>query len=131
MIEEAIYAHLIADSVVSPLVAVGGGKYHIYPARLPDGFPTTASYAIAYTEIKQQLVYPVLRESVFQFSCFGRTYAQAKALANALDNALNDYNESKLGGVLAVNYVKFQNRSHLYDEVGKLWYYVVDVSFKY
>ena len=131
MIEEAIYAHLIADSVISPLVTATGGKYHVYPMRLPDGFPDDKNYAIAYTEIKQQLVYPLLRESVFQFNCFGRTYAQAKTLANALDVSLNDYNESKLGGVLAVNYIKFQNRSPLYDEVGKLWYYAVDVSFKY
>lgn len=131
MIEEAIYTELSENDTVGTLVDAGGGKFHIYPARLPDGFPSSANYAITYSEIKQDLIYPLLRQSVFQFSCFGRTYAQARALANALDEALNDFNEDKLGGTKAVNYVKFQNRSHLYDEVGKLWYYVVDVSFKY
>lgn len=130
-LEEAIFEHLTNDGIVSVLISGAGGVFHIYPLRLPDGFPAAANYGISYTEVSQELIYPLLRQSAFQFNCFGRTFEQARDLANALDQSLNDIYAHQLGDIFGVTYIKFQGRSVLYDDVAKLYYYAVDVTFKF
>jgi hypothetical protein len=131
MINEAIFAELTENAGVADLIDAGSGKFHLYPLRLPDGFPNSADYAISYTEISQSRVFPALKVSNMQFSCFGRTYDQANELASAVDSALNYLSEHKLGGELDVKFVMVLSQNALYDEVSKLWYYVIDASFKY
>lgn len=93
-IEEALYAHLTSDANVTALMST-----RLYPGRLPQD-PTYP--AARYSRVTgprahghdgpHSLAWPR-----FQFDCFGTTYAQAKALLNAIRVSLDGFS-GVLGG---------------------------------
>lgn len=132
--EEALFSQIKSDSSLATKLLIAGSSpasYHIYPLRLPDAFSPTADYAITYTQISEQRVYPTLKVSRIQFNCFGRTFIKARDLAEDLDQALDDLASEKLGGTLSTAYIKTEGKQALYDDVSKLWYFAVDISVKY
>jgi hypothetical protein len=130
MLEEALYTTLKNDADISAKVK-DGSVYHIYPLRFPEGLTLTNGYALTYTEISQELNYPLVRQSIFQINAFGDTFEKARNLADDVFDALNDLSEMLLGGTYPINYIKFRNRQALFDATAKLWYYSVDVAIKY
>jgi hypothetical protein len=129
MLEEAIFAHIIADSTLATKLSAGSGKYHIYPVRAPDG--VAPSKMLVYTEISQSLTYPLVRASRFQISCIASTYEDARGMAADIDRIFNDYNEVLLGGTFAVKYIKFEGRTSLFDEDAKLYVFPVELFIKF
>lgn len=128
MLEQAIFNEITADTTLAPKLQ-SGSKYHVYPLFVPEG--VLPDRAIAYTEIDQSLTYPILRTSLFQISCFAKTFAESIDLADDIDRIFNDLSEYNLGGVKGVTYVKFQGRSNLYDTDAKLYQCIVELLFKY
>ncbi len=89
MIDVALRAILLADSAVSALAAGGVHQSHI-----PAGatLPAAAISRIARpprVQAHDERV-PVV-ERVFQVSCYGKTDKEALQLADAVENALDDY----------------------------------------
>ena len=128
MLEQAIFNEITADTTLASKLQ-SGSIYHIYPLFVPEG--VLPERAIAYTEIDQSLIYPILRTSLFQISCFAKTFAESIDLADDIDRIFNDLSEYNLGGVKGVTYVKFQGRSNLYDTDAKLYQCIVELLFKY
>ena len=129
MLEEAIYAHIIADSTLATKVANGVGKYHIYPLRAPDG--AAPNKMLVYREISQSLTYPLVRSSRFQISCIAQTFEDARGMASDIDRIFNDYSEGKLGGTFGVKYIKYEGRTALFDEEAKLYVFPVELFIKF
>jgi len=98
-IEEAIYAHLIADSGVSALVST-----RIYPLMIPQDI---ALPAIAYQRISgpRQTAHdgPIeIAAGRFQITCQGTSYGSAKDVANAVRQALDGYAGPVVSGAESV-----------------------------
>lgn len=132
--EEALFTKIKNNSTLATMLTISGSSpvaYHIYPLRLPDAFSSTADYALTYTQISEERVYPTLKRSSVQFNCFGRTFLKARNLADALDECLDDLASEKLGGTLSTAYIKVEGKQALYDDVSDLWYFAVDISVKY
>lgn len=129
MLEEALFTALKDDPVLASKLDAGNGRVHIYPLVAPDG--VVLDKAITYTEITQSLIYPLLRTSTFQISCFAKTYPDVLGLAEDIDRILNDLSETKLGGTFGVKYVKFDGRTQLYDDKIGMFYIPVDIKIKY
>jgi hypothetical protein len=128
-LEQALFQSLKSDTTLASKLNAGNGRVHIYPLRVPDGVQITQ--AVTYTEITQNLVYPLVRVSTFQINCIANTFELARDLADDIDRILNDVSETMLGGGFPVKYIKFTGRSALYDENAKLYFYPVDVTIKY
>lgn len=128
MLEEAIFNEITGDSVLATKLQ-NGSSYNVYPSVVPTG--VLPNRAIAYTEITQSLTYPLVRTSLFQFNCFAPTALQAIDLANDLDRIFNDLSETMLGGVKGVKYVKFVNRTMLFNAESGIHQCVVELMFKY
>lgn len=129
MLEEAIFAEIVADDTIAAKLAVGDGSHRVYPLRVPDGVLTDP--CLTYNEVTQSLTTPLVRSSLFQINCIATTYEDARGLANDIDRIFNDYSEGLLGGIFGVKYVKFSGRSSLYDEEAKLYVYPVELFIKY
>lgn len=129
MLEEAIFAAITADSTLATKLSAGGGRYHIYPLRAPEG--VAPSKMLVYQEITQSLTYPLVRSSLMQISCFAETFEDARGMADDINRIFNDYSEGKLGDVKGVKYIKFQGRTSLFDEDAKLYNFPVELFIKY
>lgn len=93
---QALYAHLCANPVVAALAGNRG-----YPRLVPQ---TTSLPAWAYQMISNpgehtQEGKAGVRRALYQITCVGETYAQAQALAGAIDQALDGF-RGLLGGTL-------------------------------
>ena len=126
---EALYNAIIGDVTLAAKIGAGGGRYHVYPLRVPDG--VLPSMALTYTEIDQSLTYPLVRSSTIQFNCIADTLSDARGLADDIDRIFNDVSETNLGGVFAVKYIRFLGRSSLYDTEAKKYIYPVELRIKY
>lgn len=133
--ETALFTELKTNPTLAGLLVVDPEAvtpaYHIYPLRLPDAFPSSAQYAIAYTQISEERIYPDLKVTKFQISCFARSFEKAITLSNAVEACLNYLSADKLGGTKNTTFVWVVGKQSLYDSVSKLYYYTVDISFKY
>lgn len=129
MLEQAIFNEITQDVTLGGKLDAGGGRFHVYPLHVPEG--VLPERAITYNEIDQSLTYPLVRSSLFQISCFAKTFAEAEAMADDIDRIFNDRSEDMLGGVQGVKYVKFQGRSSLFDTDAKLYVFAVELLFKY
>jgi hypothetical protein len=95
--EEAIFAELTADPTLAAKLTAGGSRYHLYPLRVPEG--VHIAQAVTFTEITQSLTYPLLRTSVFQFTCIGNTFDKARNLADDIDRIFTIQGAYQLGNV--------------------------------
>ena len=129
MLEEAIYNAITQDATLGAKLNAGGGKFNLYPLRLPEG--VSPAQGMTYTEIDQSLTYPLVRTSLFQFNCVANSFALARGMADDLDRIFNDESEFLLGGVKGVKYVKFQGRTALHDPDAELYVFAVELLFKY
>ena len=87
-IEEILHARLIASA---PVTAIVGQR--IYPMTLPQGFtPPAITYFLAtgVLGLTMGIALPT-DEPHLQFSCWAKSYGQAKQLAAAVRAALNGY----------------------------------------
>jgi len=93
-IEEALYLHLIAEAGVSALVGT-----RIYPNVAPQEIakPNLAYQRISATREMYHAGPAGLAEARFQFTCTAGTYRSAKAVINALRQALDGYS-GMMGG---------------------------------
>jgi hypothetical protein len=126
-IEEALYSYL---STYSGLVSLIAKK--IYPIIAPEG--TVVPY-VTYTRISGQRYHAFRSDSgmtnpIFQFSCFGTSYGNAKAIAAQLRAALQNYSNT-MGGVggVSVQSVLLMDENDLYDEEAKEYYTTIDFQF--
>jgi len=129
MLEEAIYNEIKNDDTIATKLANGTGKYHIYPLRVPDNIQFTK--AVIYTEITQNLIYPLARTSVVQISCLAESFEDAISLSADIDRIFNDKAEYSMGGKLSVNYTKFSGRNSYYDAESKMFIIAVEISIKF
>ena len=129
MIESAIYNEIKNDSVISAKLANGTGKYHIYPLRVPDNI--TFTKAVVYTEITQNLIYPLARTSVIQVSCMATDFDSAVDLSKDIDRIFYDKAEYLMGNVLPVKYSSFNGRNSYYDQESKMFIVAVDIKIKF
>jgi hypothetical protein len=130
VIDDAIFTILKNHSGVAGLTAISGGKFNIYPMRLPDGCTFPNGCAITYTQLGEVHPYPLLRKARFQISAFGQTYAEARALADFVYDALDDLRNYVVAG-FSIVYSKFEGQQALYDSDAKLYYLAIDISIKF
>lgn len=129
MLEEAIYSAIVADATLAPKLSAGGGRYHVYPVKAPEG--VLPDKMVVYTEVTQSLTYPAVRRSLFQLSCFATTFEDARGMADDINRIFNDYSEGVLGNQFGVKYVKFSGRSSQYEPDSKLYVFPVELFIKY
>jgi len=129
MLDEAIYSAITGDATLSAKISAGGGRYHLYPLRAPDG--VAPSKMLVYTEVTQSLTYPLVRSARYQISCIASTFEDARGMASDVDRIFNDYSEGVLGGQFGVKYVRFAGRSSFYDEDAKLFVFPVELFIKF
>lgn len=127
--EEAIFNELKNDSVLAVKLSDGASGYHIYPLRVPDN--VQFDKAIIYTEITQNLIYPLARTSVVQCSCLAKDYADAIELADNVDRIFNDKVEYKMGNKLSVNYTRFSGRNSYFDPTSQMYIIAVEITIKF
>ena len=127
--EEALFNEVKSDSVIATKLADGASGFHIYPLRVPDNVQFTK--AITYTEITQNLIYPVARNSVIQFNCIAKEFEDAISLSADIDRIFNDKAEYKMGGKLPVNYSKFSGRNSYFDPTSQMYIIAVEISIKF
>jgi len=129
MLEEAIFSEIKNDVTIAAKLSAGGGKFRIYPLRVPDGVPP--NMCLTYTEISQSYTRPAVRGCRFQISCIAPTFEDARGLANDIDRIFNEFPVGQLGGSFGVTHIQFVGRSVLYDEAAKLYVYPVELFIKY
>lgn len=127
--EEAIFNEIKNDSAIATKLADGASGYHIYPLRVPDNVQFTK--AVTYTEITQNLIYPVVRNSVVQINCIAKDFSDAIELSADIDRIFNDKAEYKMGGKLSVNYTKFSGRNSYFDPTSQMYIIAVEISIKF
>ena len=91
-IETTLYAALIADAGVTALLASGSPLVHrIYPLNAPDNAATPyVTYQVIATEAHNVVTgAPDTERKVIQINCVSNTYANAKAIAEAIKAAIN------------------------------------------
>lgn len=128
MLEAAIYNQIKADATIAAKL-INGSLYHIYPLRVPDN--TQYNKAVVYTEITQNLIYPLARTSIVQLSCLADSFDDAVDLAADIDRIFNDKAEYTMGNNLYVNYSKFSGRNSYYDADSKKYIVAVEISIKF
>lgn len=123
-IEEALFSYLSTYSGLSTLISK-----KIYPIIAPEG---TAVPYVTYTRISGQRFHAFRSDSgmtnpTFQFSCFGTSYSNAKAVAAQLRAALQNYSGT-MGGVggVSVQSVLLIDENDLYDDEAKVYYTTID-----
>ncbi len=128
MIEAGIFNELKNDATLANKVKAGS-IYHIYPLRVPDN--VQFEKAITYTEISQNLVYPLARTSIVQVNCIARSFDDAVDLSADINRIFDDKAEYSLGGVKSVNYTRFYGRNSFYDPEAKMFIIAVEIYIKY
>lgn len=123
-IEEALFAHLTANAGVTALVST-----RVYPVQMPQN-PTLP--AIVYNRISGERVQHMqgssgLASPRIQFDCFAKTYAVAKAVAEALRLAIEGFSGT-MGGVNGpdVNSCLLQSDSDGYEDDLEVYWVSVD-----
>lgn len=126
-IEEAIYAHLIADTDITDLVST-----RIYPYQLPQN-PTYP--AITYHRASTRLDH--LQGSAtnlpfprFQFNCYGQNYGDTKTVANALKGVIDGFSGT-FGGSIAVGAILSLNELDGFDNIAEVPVSTVDFLIIY
>jgi hypothetical protein len=125
-LQQSVFAYLSSHADVT---AVVGGR--IYPLVLPQK-PTYP--AITYFKVSEQRIRglaldePDQSRARVQFSCWGRTYDEAKAAADAVTAALKDY-AGTLGGAGGVEVLdsEIEGDADLYDAEAGVYHVPVDV----
>lgn len=132
LLEEAIYNEIIADATLAPKITIAGSPvtYHLYPLHVPVGIAEFTK-ALTYTEIAQNLIHPMGRQSRIQISCIARKYLDALSLAEDINRIFNDKNDYMLGGGFYVSYIKFEGRSALFDDSASMYIVPVDLLINY
>ena len=128
MLEDGIYNEIKNDPTLAGKL-LSAGIYNIYPLRVPDN--TQVTKAVTYTEVTQNLVYPLARTSLIQLNCIAPTFEEARDLANDIDRIFNDKAEYFLGGTFPVKYTAFKGRNSFYDTNAQMFIFAVEVSIKY
>lgn len=103
VIEEALRGILVADGTVSGLVST-----RVYPLVLPQNvtLPAIAYQRISGAREHTHDAVGDLARPRFQFSSFATTYSAAKAIANAVREALDNYRGTASGVVIQGIYVE-------------------------
>lgn len=120
-IKNILYAAMAGDTAIAAIVGT-----RIYPLKLPQG-PTYE--AVSYQRISSTGVNgnTALRESRWQFSCWGDTYEKATALAAAVKALFEGYtNTTSTPGIKMALVV---NELDNYDDTVKTYRVIVDVIF--
>lgn len=129
MLEEALYNEIIGDTTLATKIDAGGGRYHVYPLRLPDG--VLPNKALTYTEIYRSLKSWVLKTTPIDINCFADTFADARSMADDVERIFHDVKETYLGGVFAVKHVRFIGRSSRQDPDTKQFIFTVEIFIKF
>jgi len=121
MIETALRSHLTADAGVSGLV-----EGRIYPLVLP---PQPTLPAVTYQRVSRTPVSDLSGVSHyvsrFQYSCWAQRYTQAKAVADAVRVAFEDYGGPM--GLVRVLRAHSLNEVDLHDPETGLYHVPLDV----
>lgn len=124
-LEEALFAHLTTSA---GLIALVGDR--VYPGHIPQG---VTQPAIVYLKVSDPRGRTFGRAQFakprFQFSCWGETYASAKAVAHQVRAALENF-AGMLGGAAGVEVRNafFENELDLHDPETGLHHIPVDFS---
>jgi hypothetical protein len=121
----ALFAFLTADSAIAAAVPAGGGKYHVYPNKLPQGEKPAKS--IVYQEISQLGDHhnegpSGLTRSRIQVTGWGKTPADARAIGLLVKARLDGYRGTMGSGgdAISIQGIFFQDSRDLYDDAVKL-----------
>jgi len=124
LIDEALITHLLAQTAITALV---GRK--IYPVIAPQNVvaPYIVVFKVDGPRDHSHDGASHLANPRFQLSVFSTTYSEAKAIAAALQAALEGYTGTMGGaGGVAVNGVFYENETDLYEPDTKLYHIAVD-----
>jgi hypothetical protein len=130
VIDDALFNILKNHTGIAGMTAIPGGKFNIYPLRLPEGVTFPNGGGITYTQLGETHPHPGIRKARFQISTFGLTYIEARALAEFVYDALDDLRNTITAG-FSIVYAKFEGQQALYDSDAKLHYFAVDISIKF
>jgi hypothetical protein len=114
MLTAGLYSLITKDAAVSALLAARNKSGQpgpapqtsgVFPSQMPEGDPLPA---IVYTQVHGAGLMSMdgpdpLKFARFQFSCYGATYAAAKALARALLNLLENFTGDLSDGTVIGN----------------------------
>lgn len=111
-LEQALFNYL---STYAGLVSLLGTR--VYPLRLPQGptYPAITYFKVSNTRVRTMGAPNLGGRPRVQVSCWGETYASAKAVANQVRAALDGYGPATMGGVggLVVKAVQLENEQDL------------------
>ena len=129
LIEEALIKFLLAQTFVTTYLTSSDDTKRLYPVIAPQN--VTAPYIVVFKvdgprdhshEGSSHLANPR-----FQLSIYSTTYAEAKAIAAAVQAVLEGYTGTMGGaGGVDVNGVFYENETDLYEEETKLFHVAVD-----
>lgn len=122
MITEAIKAHLVNSTVTSVFLAgLGGAPDRVYPLIMPQKKPRGAAVVpavvIALSSVERQKLYCGTSGKILSrliLDCYATSYDEAKVLADAVRQALQDYS-GNLGGIIAVADASLESEIDLQD----------------
>ncbi len=124
LIEVALANQLLANTGVAALVST-----RVYPVRLPQGgtYPAITYSKVSGSRIRTMGSHEDSANPRVQVSCWGKTYADAKGLANAVRIALDRFSGT-LGGMggVDVSAILLENELDLDDPETKLYHVPLD-----
>jgi hypothetical protein len=129
LIEEALITYLLAQTFVTTYLTGTDGKKRIYPVIAPQDVatPYIVVFKVDAPRDHSHDGASHLANPRFQISIFSTTYAEAKAIAAAVQAALQGHAGTMGGaGGVAVGAIIYENEVDFYEEDTKLFHLACD-----
>lgn len=97
MIEQYIFNKITTNTVLQALLTAGGGKYHIYPGKVPRGIDF--QQGVVFSRVGGGSGYPKVKSHIIQFNIFARTHTKLGEVSEALYELFDEVNNDSSGGV--------------------------------
>lgn len=132
-IQEALFSALKDDPSISAKVDAGGGKFHIYPVRIPEkALKLGADYYITFGQISSlpKLKFIDVQLPLFQINAIAKQYSDAVDLKADIVSLLERF-KGNLANLRKIKYTYIVNDFEARDPDNDLFYFPIEVRFKY
>jgi hypothetical protein len=132
-IQEALFSALKDDPAISTKTDAGGGKYHIYPIRVPDkALKEGADFYVSFGQVSNlpNLKFIDVQLPLFQINAIAKKYSDAVDLKNDII-ALLDRFKGDLANLRKIKYTYSVNDFESRDPDNDLYYFPIEIRFKY
>jgi hypothetical protein len=132
-LQEAIFKALKDDTAIASKVSAGGGKFHIYPIKIPrKALALKADYYITFGQISSlpNLKFIDVQLPLFQINAIAKEYSDAVALKSDIVSLLERF-KGDLALLRKIKYTYIVNDFETRDPDNDLFYFPIEVRFKY